>query len=496
MSTTDSVDISDFLDEPIAPQLETDQIELDIAQDSVVPTESDQLKTKIASFYINKQLENSILDHGTIPEHPVETTIGVGFIDIVDYSYISSWLSPKENQIFLNGLYSAFHHVLKKRGGYLNKISGDSMMFHFGGIIDPLTKSLPIEEAEPLIARLLFLTCIEIQESCRLFNRADADFIPENAGISVKKAIMMAFRIIKNLRENLSVVTNIDTLFQVRIRIGAAVGEVCIGNFGPEDARQWDVIGEPVIESRRMESTAPIDGIRLTKKMMTILEKTGLVEQYLEHFKQKASGFYQMITKEELFSFRTVMLKDKKNASFESCAVQANPDLPEDVWRQIEANLENGETGITPIIELIQYYRGNRLVIGAVEELFNEKEIPLRKSAMYQILAPAHYKKILTEFGSKQICDGALEKKLTLNTLFRMLSLYQDQVKSNEKIEIPCIGFACQDEWISTQISTLKTKFNSERKRQEKERYFENILFPSVFVYIESALREYMTKKM
>ncbi len=492
MAKLDEVDISDFLDEK--PEEGSPVAEFPESVSGSLPSEeNDSLKTRIAGFYINKQLEESILKHGLIPEHPSETTIGVGFIDIVDYSYISSWLSPKENQIFLNGLYSAFHHVLKKRGGYLNKISGDSLMFHFGGVIDPLTKDLRPDESNPLIARLLFLTCIEIQESCRLFNRADEDFIPVNADPVSRRSIGQAFSIIRNLRENLSLITSIDALFQVRIRIGAALGEVCIGNFGPEGARQWDVIGLPVIEARRMEATAPVDGVRITRSLFEVLGKTGLVEQYLAHFRGKASGFYQIIESEELFMVREVVLKDKRNVTFDSCAIQANPDLPEDVWRSVEAHLDMGAGGIETILELLKYYRGNRLVIGAIEELFREREIRIRKPAMFHLLAPEHYRKLLEQNkGSVSDTNAAIEETISLYRLFMIMGGYQDRVKKLDARTLPDCPYVGHDAWLKARLEGFAVYYKDGQRQSESVRYFDQVMLPSVYAYLEAALREYI----
>jgi len=504
MRKLDEVDLSDFLDDDAAPPAEAVP-DRDLATDDAsfsrgpLPPEDGsgrddyELKTRIAGYYINKQLEESILRHGNIPEHPAEATIGVGFIDIADYSYISNWLSPKENQVFLNGLYSAFHHVLKKRGGYLNKISGDSMMFHFGGVIDPLTKDLPAGEAEPMIARLLFLTCMEVQESCRLFNRADEDFIPKDAEPAARRSIAQAFMIIRNLRENLSMMTGIDAMFQVRIRIGAAIGEVCIGNFGPEGARQWDVIGVPVIEARRMESTAPVDGVRLGSGLFEMLRRTGLVEQYLEYFRGRASGFYQGITRDELFSAREVVLKDKRNACFESCAVQANPDLPEDVWRQVESYLASGESGLGTIMDIIRYYRGNRLVVGAIEELFRERSIRVRKAAAFKLLAPVNYRRLLeARGGSAEATDADIESRVSLYRIFSILGAYQDHVKRCVDAGSDETSFADHDQWVSGRLMTFTADHQSARKRDERSRYFERVLMPATFAYVEAALREHL----
>lgn len=455
----------------------------------------DDLKSRIASIFINRQLESFLLKHGTIPETPVESTIGVGFVDIVDYSYLSSWLSPRENQRLLNGLYSAFHFVLKKRGGYLNKISGDSLMFHFGGLIDPMVSDLTPEEAEPLIARILFLTCIEIQESCRLFNHADEEFIPKNVDPETRRELAQAFLIIRSLRENLSLVSSISNMFQVRIRIGASIGDVCVGNFGPEGAKQWDVIGVPVIEARRMESSAPVDGIRITEHLMKVLEGTGLVEQYLEYFKSRASGFYQGIRRAELFTLREVVLAEKKHVAFRSCAIQANPDLPEDVWREAESSLEKRDAGIETILDILKYYRGNRLVTHAMEELFREREIRLRKAEMFKFLLPARYGRLLAENGGNEAWVAEeLERKTSLFQLFTLLGKFQDTLKSGKSEHGEDGHFDSWDEWIAMRRESVIDGYRERRKRREQYLYFEEVLFPGFFDMIEASLREYFAR--
>ena len=112
---------------------------------------------------------DAIVDAGGIHTKSKETKIAIGFLDISHYTFLSQFLSPPENQTVLNGLYSAFHWVLKKHGGYLNKIEGDSLMFHYGGPIDPHVKDLDEDEAEKRNARELFYTCVELQRISSLF---------------------------------------------------------------------------------------------------------------------------------------------------------------------------------------------------------------------------------------------------------------------------------------------------------------------------------------
>ncbi|WP_455383354.1 adenylate/guanylate cyclase domain-containing protein, partial [Salinispira pacifica] len=136
-----------------------------------------ELRKEIEEYYLPKQLIDAILDAGGIPKSSIEMPMGIGFIDIADYTYLSKFLSPKENQVLLNGLYTAFNVVLKRHGGYLNKIEGDSLMFHFGGIIDPNVQELSEDDALRYISRELFYTCVEMQRVCLLFNQANDKFL-------------------------------------------------------------------------------------------------------------------------------------------------------------------------------------------------------------------------------------------------------------------------------------------------------------------------------
>ena len=106
-----------------------------------------RFRKEIEEYYLPKQLVDAIFELGEIPKYSITTQIGVAFIDIADYTYISRFLSPNENQAILNGLYAALNWVIQRHGGYLNKIEGDSLMFHYGGNIDRRVRGMSDEEA-------------------------------------------------------------------------------------------------------------------------------------------------------------------------------------------------------------------------------------------------------------------------------------------------------------------------------------------------------------
>ena len=78
------------------------------------------LVSRIERFYIPENLVRSITRLGHIPASSQETSVGVAFLDIANYTSLSRFLSPKENQALLNGLYTAFKRVIEHRGGFLN----------------------------------------------------------------------------------------------------------------------------------------------------------------------------------------------------------------------------------------------------------------------------------------------------------------------------------------------------------------------------------------
>ena len=453
------------------------------------------LRKTIEEYYLPKQLIDAILELGEIPRKSVETHIGIGFIDIADYTFLSKFLSPMENQSVLNGLYTAFNWVLRRHGGYLNKIEGDSLMFHFGGLIDPKVKQLGSEEEIKYIAKELFYTCVEMQRVCVLFNQANDKFIYEEADGETKEALHRAFDIISTLRNNLEVSESINALFQIRIRIGANVGEVTIGNFGPEGAKQWDVIGLPVIDAKRMEATAPIGGLRISENFYKVLEETGVVNAYFYRFQKEAQahfGFYRDITRDELFRKSRVQLKDKKNAEFITYSVQVNPKLPEDIMNQVELLMDRGEPGSNMILEFLQYYRGNRFVINAIEQIFKKKGINVRKDQIVTIMFPNKYKAYLDKMeGDKEKTREYINKHYTLFLLFDKLGKYQDKIKEGLTFQKMDTDFTTYEQFIEQEKRRLMWEYKQRKTKSFQRMYFYNLVFPLVFKFIRTSILEY-----
>ena len=460
----------------------------------------DQLRQDIERFYLPQQLVNAITEIGAIPDDSEEAIVGIGFLDIADYTFLSKFLSPNENQTVLNGLYSAFNWVLNKHGGYLNKIEGDSLMFQYGGPIDPNVRGLSDEEVEHYIARELFYTCVELQRVCLLFNQANNRFLYTEGDEKVKEEVLRAFEIIKGLRNNEFLSPSINALFQIRIRIGASIGKVMIGNFGPEGSKHWDVIGMPVINAKRMESTAPIGGLRISEEYFQLLDKQGIVDSYYRRFIRESSAMfsvYRNITIDELFRFGTVYLKEKKNAGYNTYSVQVEPNLPEELVGQVKLLLLKDEPGAGRIIDFLKYYRGNRYVVEKIEALFNELGIHIRKDAIYKILLPSRYDAILDKHkGDRLLASEEIGSSFTLKDLMDILGNLQDAVKHPGGFEDAGIeeSFLDYETHMEREVKLLNGLYNDVKDSIANTSYFYNLVFPMFFSHIKTSILEYQNR--
>ncbi len=451
--------------------------------------EHDSLMKDIEQFYLPRKLVGAIYARGEIPRYSQESQVGVGFIDIADYTFLSKFLSPMENQMLLNGLYTAFQAVLERHGGYLNKIEGDSMMFQFDGVLDPKLGSKPPEEIQRHIVRELFYTCVEMQRVCLLFNNASEGFLAKDISEEGRKALLGAFEIIKTLRERPEVSGSMTAFFQIRIRIGASLGDVTIGNFGPEGAKQWDVIGMPVIDAKRMEATSPVGGLRISEAYYRILDTLGVADDYCRRFIREATALrsrYAAITKKEIFAFKKVTVTEKKGAVYDTYSVQVNPSLPETLGRQVESLIERGPMGAERIVQLVQYCRGNAYVIDHLEALLSGKGVNLRKGALVAILAPRK--------AAEWTRDGVdLDTKFSLNKLFRVLGRHQDSLKRSHH-EPPEEPFVSYEHSMDVLSDAVIDAFRQHRAGLIQRTYFHEVVVPMIYHSLKTSILEYQNR--
>lgn len=456
------------------------------------------IRKQIEEYYLPKQLVEAIVEKGAIPTESEQCIVGIGFIDIADYSFLSKFLTPMENQIVLNGLYASFSWVLQQHGGYLNKIEGDSLMFHYGGNIDPKIKDMDQDEAEKYIAQELFYTCIHMQRVAFLFNDANDSFLYGSNNKDIQKQVDEAFKIISSMR-NSELSQTINAFFQIRIRIGANIGEVTIGNFGPEGGKQWDIIGVPVINAKRMESTAPIGGFRISESLYKILDETGLTEAYFHRFKREAEamfGSFSTITRDELFKFGKVTLKDKQNAEFNTYSIQVNPALPEALMNQVELLVNRDELGSQRIVQLLQYYRGNKFVINAIEASLVSKGIVLRKADIFSYIFPIKYKEIVDGYeGNFKRVEAFISSKYHIFDLFEMMGYLQDVIKEDTEMDDkPEFIFEDYDTYIEEIDKWTKKENEYKELRVYQRNYFYSYIYPMVFMSINASIKEYQLK--
>ena len=452
------------------------------------------LRRQIEEFYLPVQLVDAIVQSGGIHQKSKQTRIGIGFLDISRYTFLSQFLSPPENQIVLNGLYSAFNWVLRKHGGYLNKIEGDSMMFHYGGPIDPQVRDLDDDESEKCISRNLFYTCVELQRVSSLFNKSNQNFLNKIKERSTVDAILEAYRILRELRSGYAS-AQFNALFQIRIRIGASMGDVLIGNFGPDGSKQWDVIGMPVIEAKRMESSAPIGGLRITEDFFDTLHKGGITREYHRRIRREAEAMgsvYRNIAFEELFQEAVVYMKDKKNAEFRTYSIQVNPSLPESIRDQSKLLLRRGDTGADDIVDFIKYYRGNHFVINKIEELFERESVQIRRDSIYRMMFPGKYKtRLMKHDGDVSAVRAEISEEHNLFSLLELLGKLQDSVKGRKTPESEHSGdFDGYDRWMAETRASVQRSYDLNKGVTHQAYYFYNVIFPMFFANIKAAILE------
>lgn len=286
---------------------------------------------------------------------------------------------------------------------------------------------------------------------------------------------------------------SINAFFQIRIRIGANIGEVTMGNFGPEGSKQWDVIGVPVIKAKRMESTAPVGGFRISQELFDVLKENGIVDDYYKRFKREAQalfGSFSNITMDELFKFSKVTLKEKKGAEFATYSIQVNPGLPEAIMRQVDLLLNRGEEGADRIVNLLQYYRGNKFVINKIESAFVERKIQIRKGDIYHFIFPRKYEMLLDAAkGDGDAVNRELGEKYSLFDIFQMLGSLQDTLKTEFDFEEkPVLTFENYNAYMDSLRKWVIEKNSLKEKRVYQRNYFYNYVFPMVFLSIRTSI--------
>ncbi|MBN1696983.1 MAG: response regulator [Spirochaetales bacterium] len=522
----------------------------------LISERKEQLFNKeIIDFYIRRQLVSRIMELGHLPDAE-EDIIGIGFLDINKYTRLSKIMkNPQRNITLLNGLYSAFDTVLSKYNGYLNKTEGDSFIFHYGGTIDPLVNGLDDDQKRESISQRLFNTCVEIKKIQNMFNSLDErifailsdnivctlgfldDSERENLSKVVTSGIVFGHppNTIKEIydmirkticesrfvqQERITVVKTIEKCIKtsasimhafdiintirseekedliIAVRLGADIGTATFGNVGPEGGKQYDVFGDPVITAKRMESTSPLDGFRVTERLYKIIDRTGIADEYFNEFARTAKerkGYYGKIKKNELFKFQHISLPEKNDTGFRTYAVQTNPLLPEDIVERISFLLSFGkDPSLDEIIDLIIYFRANRLVIDAIEDLFLVKGVRLKKYFMLSTISKKEYQDILEEHHSKiKETHESIQQSLSLWKLFTILKKAEDAITANVSFAtVVSADNSFKSNWHNEKTNVLAYT-NKVTKHLVRRTCFYEVTFRLFFQCIKLCLLEY-----
>ncbi len=458
----------------------------------------DPLRREVERYYLPHNIVGAIHRQGEIPQEAKETLMGIGFLGIDRYAFISKFLSPKENHRVLNGLYSCFDLVLKKQGGYLSRLEGDTIMFHFGGPLDYHISSLSLRpgEEEVPIAKELFNTCLDLQRSCALFNREDEGLLYALPEGEAKNCIAAAYESMAKLRKDKFLGSTMKAMLQIRVRVGASIGRVLAGNFGPEGRKQWDVIGLPVIEAKALETSAPVDGVRISKNLYDLLEKEGVVDNYYTDFLREATlqkSSYSSLQKKELLTYETVVLEETLGRTLETYSIQVEPNLPANIINQTRYLLKKGDLGADRIIGFLDCYRDNKYVIEAFEELFDEEGIIVKKEELIKLLFPRYYSQVLEKWGHYQTAAiKALREEYSLGEVLQELSRILSSLELGEELkEEGGMDFPGYELYLQERQETLTSRFEEQRELLGQKSYFYRYVFPLFMSHLKASILEY-----
>lgn len=435
------------------------------------------LYKKALNFISKKPLIEKIIADGKVDESYYDHYVGIVFGDIVNYTEISQKLSSEEAGILVNSILYLVYDFIDKYQGLYNKSMADGFMFQFG---DPLDKTLPAEKREEEIARRIFYTCVEIQQALHKFNLHSYESPRPNA----QAVINTAYNILRQKFHEGQLIT-------IKVRLGAHMGNVNIGYFGPEESKQYDAIGANANLPSRFETSAPPGGIRISTEVFKHLEASGETKKYEENFRSKAIGLYKDIPTADLFNFKKVQVKGYKEKQ-PSYSVQIFPNLPEMVSQELENMLDLGEKYIPEIVDTIRLYRGNRYVLNAVEKLFEARNIKFSKLDIYRIIQPKAFEKIKN---NPQDCAG-LEKK-SLYALLNLINQLQDKYQAMEQEDsaVKKITFTGQLEYLQAKEAEIENKALKKQEIDQLNNRIYDLLIPKISACLEAGLFEYFRRK-
>jgi adenylate cyclase len=187
--------------------------------------EKEAMRRSFESYFAPQVVEKILADPARINKGQ-RKELTILFSDIKDFTVHSSSLSPDSIRGFLNEYFETMVETVFAHSGTVDKYIGDGLMVFFG---DP----------EPL---------------------------PDHALKSVRAAVDMQ----RKARELTAKWTG-EGGFPVHVRIGINTGEVVVGNMGSSRRLSYTVLGSAVNLAKRLESSAPVDGILISERTRDLI---------------------------------------------------------------------------------------------------------------------------------------------------------------------------------------------------------------------------------
>ncbi len=187
--------------------------------------EKEALRRSFESYFPPSVVKRILADPAMISRGQ-RKELTILFSDIKDFTAHSSTYSPDRIRGFLNDYFETMVDVVFTYSGTVDKYIGDGLMVFFG----------------------------------------DLEPAPDHALRSVQAAVDMQ----KKARELCERWVR-EGGFPVRVRIGINTGEVVVGNMGSSRRLSYTVLGSAVNLAKRLESSAPVDGILISQRTRDLI---------------------------------------------------------------------------------------------------------------------------------------------------------------------------------------------------------------------------------
>ena len=148
--------------------------------------------------------------------------ISVLISDIRNFTGISERLDASTLTQLINRFLTPMADIIMEKDGTIDKFMGDAVMAFWNA---PLVDSLHAKKS--------CLSALAMQERLQPLNAELAEFQPDDGGLPI----------------------------ELRIGIGIATGECCVGNFGSEQRFDYSVIGDTVNLASRLEGMTKLYGV-------------------------------------------------------------------------------------------------------------------------------------------------------------------------------------------------------------------------------------------